>query len=128
MIKQALYPLMGILHLASSTYALLEFEPEAAALVAGIIASSLIGVAYLALPLSGILWLERKRISARAKGGVAKWIAIVFVALLAGFIVSELLVIPVLMMAASAAIVLTALLAGSIVPALELVECAKRLA
>ncbi len=126
MIKQALYPLMGILHLASSTYALLGFEPEAAALVAGIIASSLIGVAYLALPLSGVLWLERKRISAKTKGRVAKWMAIAFVTLLAGFVVSELFAIPVLMMAASAALVLTALLAGSIVPALELVEYAKR--
>jgi hypothetical protein len=126
MIKQALYPLMGILHLASSTYALLGFEPEAAALVAGIITSSLIGVAYLALPLSGILWLERKRISTKTKGRVAKWIAIAFLILLAGFVVSEVFAIAVLMMAASAALVLTVLLAGSIVPALELVEYAKR--
>jgi len=105
---------------------LLGFEPEAAALVAGIIASSLIGVAYLGLPLSGVLWLERKRISAKTKGRVAKWMAIAFVTLLAGFVVSELFAIPVLMMAASAALVLTALLAGSIVPALELFEYAKR--
>lgn len=126
MIKQALYPLMGILHLASSTYALLGFEPEAAALVAGIIASSLIGVAYLALPLSGVLWLERRRISAKTKGRVAKWLAIAFVTLLAGFVVSELFAIPVLMMGASAALVLTALLGGSIVPGLVLVEYAKR--
>jgi streptogramin lyase len=126
MIKQALYPLMGILHLASSTYALLGFEPEAAALVAGIIASSLIGVAYLALPISGVLWLERRRISAKTKGRVAKWLAIAFVTLLAGFGVSEVFAIPVLMMGASAALVLTVLLAGSIVPGLVLVEHAKR--
>ena len=126
MIKQGLYPLMGILHLASSTYALLEFEPEAAALVAGIIASSLIGVAYLALPLSGVLWLERKRISAKTKGRVAKWMAIAFVTFLAGFVLSELFTIPVLMMTTSAALVLTTLLAGSIVPGLELVGYAKR--
>jgi len=126
MIKEALYPLMGVLHLASSTFALLGFEPEVAALVAGIIASSLIGVAYLALPLSGILWLERKRISVKTKGRVAKWMAIAFVTLLAGFVVSELFAIPVLMMAASATLVLTALMAGSIVPALELVEYARR--
>jgi streptogramin lyase len=126
MIKQALYPLIGILHLASSTYALLGFEPEAAALVAGIIASSLIGVAYLALPLSGVLWLERRRISAKTKGRVAKWLAIAFVTLLVGFVVSELFAIPALMMGASAALVLTALLAGSIVPGLVLVEHAKR--
>ena len=125
-IKQALYPLLGILHLASTTYALLGFEPEAAALVAGIIASSLIGIAYLALPLSGILWLERKRISAQTKSRVAKWMAIAFVILLAGFVVSELFTITVLMMAASAGLVLTALLAGSIVPALGLIEYAKR--
>jgi streptogramin lyase len=126
MIKQALYPLMGILHLASSTYASLGFEPEVAALVAGIIASSLIGVAYLALPLSGVLWFERKRISAKTKGKVAKWVTVTLAIILTGFIVSELFAIPVLMMAASAALVLTALMAGSIMPALELVEYAKR--
>ncbi|MGA2789282.1 MAG: CFI-box-CTERM domain-containing protein [Candidatus Bathyarchaeia archaeon] len=126
MIKQSLYPLMGILHLASSTYALLGFEPEAAALVAGLLASSLIGVAYLALPLSAVLWLERKRVSAKTKRRVAKWIAVAFVTLFAGFAVSELFTLPVLMMAASAAIVLTALLVGSIMPALELVEYFKR--
>jgi hypothetical protein len=105
---------------------LLGFEPEAAALVAGIVASSLIGLAYLALPLSGALWLNRRRISAKIKGRVAKWMAVAFVILLAGFAVSELFAIPVLMMAASAALVLTALLAGSIIPALGLVEYAKR--
>jgi streptogramin lyase len=126
MIKQSLYPLMGILHLASSTYALLGFEPEAAALVAGLLVSSLIGVAYLALPISGVLWLERKRISAKTKSRVAKWLAVAFVTLFAGFAVSELFVLPVLMMGASAAIVLTTLLAGSIMPALELVEYVKR--
>jgi FtsH-binding integral membrane protein len=126
MIKQSLYPLMGILHLASSTYALLGFEPEAAALVAGLLASSLIGIAYLALPLSGVLWLERRRISAKTKRRFSKWMAVAFIILFAGFAVSELFTLPVLMMAASAAIVLTALLAGSIMPALELVEYFKR--
>ena len=51
---------------------------------------------------------------------------IAFLILLAGFVVSEVFAIAVMMMAASAALVLTVLLAGSIVPALELVEYAKR--
>jgi streptogramin lyase len=125
-IKQALYPLMGILHLASYTYSVLAFEPEAAALVAGIVASSLIGAAYLALPLTAILYVERKRINARTRGRVARAMAVAFVIALAGFAVSELFAVFLLMMAASAAVVLTALSAGCIIPAFYLVEHAKR--
>jgi hypothetical protein len=125
-IKQALYPLMGILHLSSSTYSALGFEPEAAALVAGIVASALIGAAYLALPMTGLLWIERKRISGRTRGRVAKAMAIAFAVALTGFAISELLALSLLMLAASAAIVLTALSAGCILPAFKLVEYAKR--
>lgn len=126
MVKLALYPLMGILHLSSSTYAFVGFEPEAAALVAGLIASSLIGLAYLALPLTGVFWVKGKRINARTRRRVAKWMAIVFAALIAGFVVSELMAIAVVMMVASAGLVLTALLAGSVLPAFKLVESVKR--
>jgi hypothetical protein len=52
--------------------------------------------------------------------------AIVFIALMAGFLVSELLAIAVVMMAASAGLVLTTLLTGSVLPAFKLVELVKR--
>lgn len=125
-VKLALYPLMGILHLSSSVYALVEFEPEGAALVAGLMAGSLIGFVYLGLPLLGVLWVGRRRINAKTRRKVAKSMAVTVVALLAGFVLSEVLALSVVMMAASAGLVLAAVLAGSILPAFELVEYAKR--
>lgn len=125
-IKGTLYPLMGILHLSSSTYAAFSAEPEAAALLAGLVASSLIGLAYLALPVSGTLWLIRRKINGRTRTGAARAFAIALIALTAGFVIAELFGVSLLMMFASAGLVLTTLLAGSVLPALELVQFAKR--
>lgn len=125
-VKIALYPLIATLHLASSSYALIAFEPEVAALVAGLVASSLIGLAYLALPLTGILWLNRSRINAKTKRRAAKWIAAIFAVLMAGFVISELFTLSAAMMAASAGLVLITLLAGGVLPAFEIVEYARR--
>jgi hypothetical protein len=125
-VRLALYPLMGILHLASSTYALFGFEPEVSALMAGLVASSLIGLAYLALPFSAVLWLKRRGITSRTRGRAAKLFAITLVGLIAAFTVSELLALPIVMMAASAGLILTALLAGSTLPAFEIVRYLKR--
>jgi streptogramin lyase len=122
MIKVALYPLIGVLHLASSTYAVARFQPELAALAAGLLASSLIGLVYLALPMSATLWLRRKNIDARTKRRVARWIAATIATLIAGFIISEIFALPVVMMFVSVGLVLTALGAGTILPALEAVE------
>jgi M6 family metalloprotease-like protein len=46
-IRVALYPLIGILQLSSATYSALTFSPEFAVVVAGIVASALIGIVYL---------------------------------------------------------------------------------
>ncbi len=125
-VKLALYPLMGILHFASSTYALFGFEPEAAALLAGLVASSLIGLVYLALPFSAILWLKRRGINRRTWSRAARMFAIALTVLIAGFAVSELFALSIMMMVASAGLVLTGLLAGGILPAFEIVRYAKR--
>ncbi len=125
-VKVGLYPLMGILHFASSTYALLGFEPEAAALLAGLVASSLIGLVYLALPFSALFWLRRKRINSRTAGRAARMFALASAVLITGFVVSELFALPIVMMVAGAGLSLTALMAGSIVPAFEIVRYAKR--
>ncbi len=121
-IKVALYPLIGILHLASSTYAILESQPELAALAGGLVASSLIGLAYLAIPISAILWQSRSRFDAKTKRKVAKWIAAILIMLLGGFIISEIFALAVAMILVSAGLVLIALGAGGILPALEIVE------
>lgn len=126
MVRVTLYPLLGVLHVASSTYALVGFQPELAALAAGLVASSLIGLVYLALPVCAVLWLGRNKIDARTKRRVAKRIAATLAILLAGFIISEIFALPVAMMFVSAGLVLTALGAGSILPALEVVEHFRR--
>jgi hypothetical protein len=120
--KTALYPLIGALHLASSTYTVVAFQPELAALAAGLVAGSLIGLAYLTLPMFSILWVSRNRIDARSKGRAARWMASTLVALIVGFIVSEIFALSVVMMFVSGGLVLTALGAGSILPALGIVE------
>jgi len=124
--KGVLYPLIGILHLSSDTFAVFVFQPELAALTAGIVASFLIGVAYLALPMSGMLWLKRDKISSRSKRRALKLMATVGAGLLAVFIAAELLALTGLMMIASAGLVLIVLALGGMLPALELVGLARR--
>jgi hypothetical protein len=126
MIRVTLYPLLGVLHVASSTYALVGFQPELAALAAGLVASSLIGLLYLALPMSAILWPRKNRIDAKTKRRVAEWLAATLVILIAGFVISEAFALPVAMMFVSAGLVLTALGAGSVLPALEVVDHFRR--
>ena len=57
--KVFLYPLIGILHLSANTYRMFNFNQEIAVVIAGFIASALIGVVYLS-PI-GVLVLLRKR-------------------------------------------------------------------
>ncbi len=120
--KVALYPLIDILQLASLTYTLTASQPEFAALVAGLAASSLIGLVCLAIPMVPVFWLSRNRLDPRTKSRVARWLAAILTALIVGFIVSEIFALPVLMMVVSTGLVLTALGAGSVLPALEIVE------
>jgi peptide/nickel transport system substrate-binding protein len=122
LVKLALYPLLDILHLASSTYSLAASRPELAALMTGLVASTLIGLVYLALPMLAILWVKRDKIHPKTKVKAARWIAATLAALITGFTVSEIIALPVLMMFASTGLVLTALGAASVLPALALVQ------
>ncbi|MGA2461444.1 MAG: CFI-box-CTERM domain-containing protein [Candidatus Bathyarchaeia archaeon] len=124
--KEVLYPLIGILHVSSDSYATLAFQPELAALTAGIVASFLIGLAYVGLPAFGILCLAKEKISARTKRRVLKLTVTVAMALFAVFIVAELLALASLMMIASVGLILTVLFVGGIAPAFGLVRLARR--
>ena len=57
--KIILYPLIGILHIAATTYSLLNFNPEFAVVISGLVASSLIGIVYFS-PCVLILCLIKK--------------------------------------------------------------------
>jgi peptide/nickel transport system substrate-binding protein len=124
--KFVLYPLIGVLHLSSASYATLSFEPEVAALMAGVVASSLVGLVYLALPVSGVLWLARRRLQRSTEKRIAKLLGALTLVLLAGFVVSEMLAIPLAMILVSAALVLTILTIGAVLPAFAIVEFARR--
>ena len=62
-VKVLLYPLVGVLRTASAGFSILGFAPEFAAIVSGLIASALIGVAYLtpAVAVVGAVKSRRKR-------------------------------------------------------------------
>ena len=107
-------------------YAALAFQPEFAALTAGIVASFLIGLAYVGLPAFGILCLAKEKISSKTKRRVLKLTATVAIVLFAAFIVAELLALASLMMIASVGLILTVLVVGGIVPAFGLVRSARR--
>ncbi|MFQ6086387.1 MAG: hypothetical protein ACE5OY_09070, partial [Candidatus Bathyarchaeia archaeon] len=58
--RVALYPLIGILHLSRVAYSLFAFSPELGVVVAGFVASALIGAMYVALSL--MLLAREKRL------------------------------------------------------------------
>jgi hypothetical protein len=124
--KYALYPLMGILHASSTTFSALSIAPELAAIVAGMVASSLIGIVYLALPLTGILWVFRRRLSRTAMRTAAKWLSGTLAMLVVAFALSEFVAMAPIAMLLSVGIMLTALTTGGLLPALTIVRFGKR--
>lgn len=58
--KIILYPLIGILHLSSSTYSVFSLYPELGVVIVGLVASSLIGIVYFSIPLMA-LWKVMKK-------------------------------------------------------------------
>ena len=115
--KVVLYPLINILQLSSSVFSLLGSEPEFAALVAGLIAGSCVGLIYMTLPTFAVLWIARRRIGARARQRATSLLAASFAIMLVGFIGSELLALPLLMTFVSSGLALAAVAAGSLLPA-----------
>ena len=120
--KVALYPLMGLLRLSEWTFVAFGSASEIGALTAGLLAGFLIGLTYLALPLLCILWPVRRRITRAARGRTITVTACVFALLLLGFVVSEILMLPVLMIISSAGLVLAALISGTLLPTLLVTE------
>lgn len=49
-VRVVLYPLLGVLGVSALAYSILSVMPELALIIAGLVASSLIGVTYLTLP------------------------------------------------------------------------------
>jgi streptogramin lyase len=121
-----LMPLLGSLHASEWTYASMAvMNPEIAALTAGLVASSLIGLLYLGLPFAAAVWIARRKVLAK-RANVAFRLAKFFAAsvglAVVLFAVSELFAVGIAMMVASASIVLLGLAAGCMLPVFALVE------
>ena len=107
--RALIYPLIGILNIAASAYAIFSFNTELGVTIAGLVASSLIGLAYHTPWIAALLIAIKKR---RGFGFriiyltpfVGAWILSL---LLIG--IAELLLAPILMMIATAAFVLLSL-------------------
>jgi len=64
-IRVMLYPLLGVLGLSSLVYSLFSGAPEFGVVMAGLVASSLIGLVYLTLPaLVGVRALRKRKVIA----------------------------------------------------------------
>ena len=59
--KTLLYPLIGILHISSTAYTVFGFNPEVGIVIAGFIASSLIALTYLLLPILAISYFAKRQ-------------------------------------------------------------------
>jgi peptide/nickel transport system substrate-binding protein len=109
-IRVMLYPLLGVLGLSSFVYSLFSGAPEFGVVMAGLVASSLIGLVYLTLPaLAAFSTLAKRRkirITSIARVSLAM-LAIALALLGAGELAGSLLLLAV----ASSAIVLTCIIA-----------------
>ena len=108
-VRALIYPLIGILQAATAVYALFRFNPELGVTITGLLASSLIGLVY------HTPWITPLLIAAKKKRGfemkmrylapfIGAWIISLILIGIAG-----ILLVPTLMMVASAAFVLLSL-------------------
>jgi hypothetical protein len=118
-VRMVLYPLLGVLGISTLTYSMLSASPEFAVVVAGLIASSLIGLVYLTLPvLVGMRRLTKRRgirISSVAKVSLTS-LALALALLAAGEVAGSFLLLAV----GGSVLVLTCLISAPIVAALAM--------
>jgi len=112
--KGVLYPLIGILKLSSLTFSATSAVPELAALLSGLVASSLIGAFYLGLPLSLIRAKIRRLRASKAQRTLERMLAVTLLGGILALLVGELLAAPVLLMIASVTIVLSSLFLSAV--------------
>jgi len=120
-VRVILYPLFGALGLSAFAYSLLVGAPEFAVVIAGLVASSLIGLVYLTLPALVGMRALRKRRNIKVTGVVKGSLLLVAVALAllaAGELANSFLMLAV----ASSAIVLICIIAVPTIAALALLR------
>ena len=109
-----LSPLIGILALSSATFHATSQFPELAVLLAGLLASSMIGTFYLGLPLS-LLRAKRRFRARRVSRTFERVFAVTLIAAIGILAVGELVNnVPMLMISTTAIILSTILLAATV--------------
>jgi len=120
-VRLLLYPLLGILTLSSLTYSVFSWAPEFAVVMAGLVASSLIGLVYLT-PFTWVrlrILVKRRRIGARAVArGSLLLLACATVLLVAGELAGSFLLLAI----GGSAIVLICLVAAPVIASLAMIR------
>lgn len=118
-VRVLLYPLLGILSLSALTYSIFSGAPDFAIVIAGLVASSLIGLVYLTpFTFVGMRALTKRRnikVTGLAKGSMIL-LAAALALLAAGEVVGSFL----LLAAASSAVVLICVIAAPTIAALAI--------
>ena len=113
--KGVLYPLIGMLYLTSNLFAATGAYPEVAALVSGLLASSLIGAFYLGLPF-GILRTRVRRLRGwRTQKALQKILAAALLVALGIMVVGEFLSSAPLLIVSTSTIVLATLFLSAVI-------------
>jgi hypothetical protein len=116
-VRVLLYPLLGVLDISASTYSLFSASPEFAVVIAGLIASSLIGLVYL----TPFTFLSMRALTRRRRIrtiSIAKASLLVLAAALGLLAAGELAGSFLMLAVASSAIVLTCIIAAPTIVAL----------
>jgi hypothetical protein len=120
-VRVLLYPLLGVLGANSAVYSLFAWTPEFAVVMAGLVASSLIGLVYLTLPaLVGIRQLSRRRAIPAAK--IAKASLALLAMALAVLVIGESAGSFLLLAIGSSALVLTCVAAAPLLAAVSILR------
>jgi hypothetical protein len=119
-VRVILYPLLGVLGIGALTYSAFSWSPEFAVVIAGLVASSLIGLVYLTLPaIIGFNAIARRRIRITS---IAK-ASLTVVAIALGLLVAgELTGLFLLLAVASSAIVLVCFITVPAIAALAVLR------
>jgi uncharacterized membrane protein len=113
--KGVLYPLVGILWVSSATFDLFRPYPELAALLSGLLASSLIGAIYIGLPFTLVLLRVKRLRDSRRQRLLQTSLAIILFLGLTGLGVGELLhTLPVLSLSTVTVILSTLFLTSTV--------------
>jgi hypothetical protein len=112
--KGALYPLIGILWLTSATFSEFGSYPEVAALISGLLASSLIGATYIGLPLALLEASMPQLANSRKQKMILMRLIIMLVTSLLALGLGELFfMVPLLILSTSAIVLSTMFLAAT---------------